>query len=227
MLRHRLGAENAGVDAQAPPRVGVQRLPYRSRCGFLLRGRFRQARVSLDPGPGDAFDPRGGVLVPAGRLTPRGCQPQRGVVGEGMGGVVFGGGAALAEPADRAQAVAGGTKPSTRGSTSPTTSNYARDWPSRSPPSSAKPTSTATKERGRNTNTTRLRMSRVPVRHFGWCKAGRNCWCRTRPRTPRNRGSHRGKRRGRGSSRPRSRRSSRAAGSRSEPRRWRWCTCPA
>ena len=60
------------------------------------------------------------------------------------------------------------TKPSTPGSTSPTTNSSARYSRSPSRRSSAKPTTAATKARKRSGNTPHLSMSRVPVRHFGW-----------------------------------------------------------
>ena len=94
------------IHAQARQVVGFQRLAHDFRGGLLLSGRFDHARVGVDPGAGDALDPRCAVLVPTGRLTPHGRQSPLGVAGESLRGTVLGGGAALAEPADSSQAVA-------------------------------------------------------------------------------------------------------------------------
>ena len=83
------GAEDAGVDAQARQVVRFQRLAHGFRRCLLLPGGFSHAGIGVDPGSGDALDPRCAVLVPAGRLTPRPCQPLLGVAGKGLRGAVF------------------------------------------------------------------------------------------------------------------------------------------
>ena len=84
VLRHRIRAEDAGIHAQARQVVGFQRLAHGFRGGLLLRGRFDHARVGVDPGAGDALDPRCAVFVPPGRPTPHGRQSPLGVAGESL-----------------------------------------------------------------------------------------------------------------------------------------------
>ena len=77
------------------------------QAGLVLCGGFGHARVGVDAWPGDALDPGRAALVPARRLTPRARQSLLGGAGEGRHGVVLSRGTALAEPANRAQTVAG------------------------------------------------------------------------------------------------------------------------